>query len=334
MIEAARKRFAGIVFFPLNDNNYQFLNDKGDVMVTAAVASQVGVSESGDQSGFLKSVAGYLSTFGFTLFALFLLYLGWLNRSQAVWTAEDGWGYWFGIVGGSLMLLLLLYPMRKRLNFMSKWQTVKFWFRLHMVFGVLGPVLIMMHSSYHLGSLNGRIALFSMTIVAISGLFGRYFYTRIHYGLYGKKATFASLRADSEALSKKLGPLFDLQPKAKKLLTDYEQSVLQAPRGMISSAVHWIKMRYTAARLYSSVVRALNKKLLAAANLKGWDRAKVRRKQLRLRAMLVDHRRVLRQILELHFYERLFAIWHLLHMPLFIMMVITGFVHVYAVHAY
>ena len=303
-------------------------------METAAVASRVSVSESRDYSGVLKRSTGYLSTLGFTLISLFLLYLGWLNRSQAVWTAEEGWGYWFGIVGGSLMLLLLLYPMRKRLQFMSGWLTVKFWFRLHMVFGVLGPVLIMMHSSYHLGSLNGRIALFSMLIVAISGLFGRYFYTRIHYGLYGRKATFASLRADSEALSRKLGPLFELQPKAKKLLTGYEQSVLQAPRGMIASAVHWIRMRYTAARLYGSVIRALNNKLLAAAHLKGWDRGKVRRKQLRLRSMLLEHRKVLRQILELHFYERLFAIWHLLHMPLFIMMVVTGFVHVYAVHAY
>lgn len=303
-------------------------------METAALAAQTGTPVVQRNTETVKRFTGYLSTLGFTLLSLFLLYLGWLNRNQAVWTAEDGWGYWFGIVGGSLMLLLLLYPMRKRLRFMSKWLTVKFWFRLHMVFGVLGPVLIMMHSSYHLGSLNGRIALFSMLIVAISGLFGRYFYTRIHYGLYGKKATFASLRADSESISSKLGPLFELQPKAKKLLTDYEQRVMQAPRGPISSAVHWVSMRILAARLYHSVIRALNKKLLTAAHLKGWDKAKVRRKQLRLRSMLLEHRKVLRQVLELQFYERLFAIWHLLHMPLFIMMVITGFVHVYAVHAY
>jgi hypothetical protein len=50
--------------------------------------------------------------------------------------------------------------------------------------------------------------------------------------------------------------------------------------------------------------------------------------------MLIAHRKILRQILELHFYERMFAIWHLLHMPLFIMMVVTGIIHVYAVHAY
>jgi len=303
-------------------------------MDTAALAPHVSNRGTKDISGALKRSAGYISTLGITLFSLFLLYLGWLNREQAVWTAEDGWGYWFGIVGGSLMLLLLIYPMRKRMRSMSHWLTVKFWFRLHMIFGVLGPVLIMMHSSYHLGSLNGRIALFSMLIVAISGLIGRYLYSRIHYGLYGKKATFASLRTHSKAVTKKLGPLFELHPKSKQLLADYEKSVMAAPRGMVAATIHWFNMRLMAAKLYHAVVRALNKKLLAAAHLKGWSKAKVLRKQLRLRTTLVEHRKILRQILELHAYERLFAIWHLLHMPLFIMMVLTGFVHVYAVHAY
>ncbi|MEJ2694466.1 MAG: hypothetical protein P8166_15910, partial [Candidatus Thiodiazotropha sp.] len=256
-------------------------------METAALAPQVSSRAPRDISGALKRSAGYISTLGITLFSLFLLYLGWLNREQAVWTAEDGWGYWLGIVGGSMMLLLLIYPMRKRMSSMSNWLTVKFWFRLHMIFGVLGPVLIMMHSSYHLGSLNGRIALFSMLIVAISGLIGRYLYSRIHYGLYGKKATFASLRTDSEMVTKRLGPLFELHPKSKQLLADYEKRVLQAPRGMIAGTIHWISMRLAAAKLYHAVVRALNKKLLAAAHLKGWSKAKVLRKQLRVRSTLL-----------------------------------------------
>jgi hypothetical protein len=187
-------------------------------METAALTNSTNETTLDGLISLWQRRAGLVTTLGFTLFALLLLYMGWLNHTQAVWTAESGWGYWFGIVGGSLMLLLLLYPMRKRLNFMSKWLTVKFWFRLHMVFGVMGPVLIMMHSSYHIGSLNGQVALYSMLIVAVSVLFGRYFYTRIHYGLYGKKATFASLHTDSELLKKKLGRLFELQPKAYELM--------------------------------------------------------------------------------------------------------------------
>ncbi|MBT3016718.1 MAG: hypothetical protein AB2540_15260 [Candidatus Thiodiazotropha endolucinida] len=303
-------------------------------MNTAAIPASVNETVLDRILSAWQQRAGLITTLGFTLFSMLLLYMGWLNHTEAVWTAESGWGYWFGIVGGSLMLMLLLYPMRKRLHFMNKWLTVKFWFRLHMVFGVLGPVLIMMHSSFHIGSLNGQVALYSMLFVAISGLFGRYFYTRIHYGLYGKKATFASLHADSAELNKKLGPLFELQPRAREMMKQYEKMVMEAPKGPIASAKHWFKMRLMSVRIYPTVMRALNKKLLAAGHRKNWNRAKVRRKQLRIRKMLLTHRSILRQILELHFYERLFAIWHLLHMPLFIMMVITGFVHVYAVHAY
>ncbi len=270
----------------------------------------------------------------FAGFAIFLLYVAFINRTEAIWTAENGWGYWFGIVGGVLMLLLLLYPMSKHWRAMTRHLSVKFWFRLHMVFGVLGPVLILMHSSYRLGSMNGRVAFFCMLIVAISGLFGRYFYTRIHYGLYGRKATFESLRTDSKELNRKLGPLFELKPKAQELLRMHETRALDLPTGLIDSAIHWVKTRLYAVRLYRTVMRSLNVKLLAAAKLKGWEREKVRRKQLYMRKILVAHNKLIRQMLELHFYERLFAIWHLMHLPLYVMMIITGFVHVYAVHAY
>ena len=282
----------------------------------------------------LKKFLGFLFTLSFSGFCVFLLYVALLNRSESIWTAENGWGYGFGVAGGSMMLLLLVYPLSKRWRAMTRHLSVKFWFRLHMLLGVLGPVLIVLHSSYQLGSMNGRVAFFCMLIVAISGLFGRYFYRRIHYGLYGRKATFESLRADSNELNNKLGPLFELKPKARELLIEHETRALQLPTGLVESAYHWISTRFRAARLYRTVMRSLNSKLLAAAKLKGWERDKVRRKQLHMREMLLAHNRLIRQMLELHFYERLFAIWHLMHLPLFVMLIITGFVHVYAVHAY
>jgi hypothetical protein len=41
-----------------------------------------------------------------------------------------------------------------------------------------------------------------------------------------------------------------------------------------------------------------------------------------------------RRVAEFEACERLFAAWHLLHMPLFAMLVIVGIVHVVAVHLY
>jgi len=42
------------------------------------------------------------------------LLIGWLNRGQDYLTPESGVGYWLGIAGVGLMLMLLLYPLRTR----------------------------------------------------------------------------------------------------------------------------------------------------------------------------------------------------------------------------
>ena len=52
------------------------------------------------------------------------------------------------IIGGSMMLLLLLYPLRKQARFMRNAGPVKLWFRMHMTFGVLGPVCILYHCDF------------------------------------------------------------------------------------------------------------------------------------------------------------------------------------------
>ncbi len=63
-----------------------------------------------------------------------------------------------------------------------------------MMMGIIGPVCILIHCGFSLGATNSNIALFSMLTVAGSGIFGRYFYSKIHHGLYGRKATLAELQ--------------------------------------------------------------------------------------------------------------------------------------------
>ena len=281
-----------------------------------------------------RKALGFLLKLTFISLISLLAYLAMLNRSEAIWTAENGWGYGFGITGGVLMLLLMLYPLSKHWKPLTRQLSVKFWFKLHMTFGLLGPVLIFMHSSYQLGSMNSRVAFFSMLIVATSGVFGRYFYTRIHYGLYGKKATFESLRADSAELNKQLGPVFELKPKFRDLLRDHETHALAIPSGLHRIILHWLSTRFRAARLYPTLMRGLDAKLQTVARQQDWPHEELKLTQRYLHESLIMHKRLIRQTQELHFYERLFAIWHLLHLPLFIMLIITGFVHVYAVHAY
>ena len=41
-----------------------------------------------------------------------------------------------------------------------------------------------------------------------------------------------------------------------------------------------------------------------------------------------------RRVAEFESYERLFSLWHVLHLPLFFMLLVAGIVHVIAVHVY
>ena len=113
---------------------------------------------------------------------LLLVIAAWGIGRQKWYTPGSELGYYMGVVGGVMLLVLLLYPLRKHVGFMQSWGASKHWFRAHMFLGITGPLLILLHSTFHVGSLNAGVALSCMLVVAGSGIIGRFFYTKIHNG--------------------------------------------------------------------------------------------------------------------------------------------------------
>src|SRR5512139_1944304 len=139
--------------------------------------------------------------FGWIMFLLvvtFILASGFYISSLKLYKAGDAIGHNMGWVGGFIMLTLFLYPLRKRVGFMRNMGVLPAWFKWHMVFGILGPALIMFHSTFHIGSVNAGVALICMLLVSGSGIFGRFFYTKIHHGLYGRQASLNDRRSKME----------------------------------------------------------------------------------------------------------------------------------------
>ena len=56
--------------------------------------------------------------YGYSL-TIIALGIGWQLKSRELISPADGLGYWLGIIGGSMMLTLLLYPLRKRIRILS-----------------------------------------------------------------------------------------------------------------------------------------------------------------------------------------------------------------------
>jgi len=273
---------------------------------------------------------------GLVLFALVaaLVALGLRMRDAQVLTPEHGLGYALGIVGGTTMLLLLMYPLRKRFRFLFGIGPVRHWFRLHMVLGIGGPLLILFHANFSLGSLNSNIALAAMLLVAGSGLVGRFLYTRIHTSLYGHRASLERLRLDSEDTRRRLAPLLAASPDSEARLQRYEALALAPTQGIVSSIARALRLavrtRWEAFRLsrqLGGVMRELSGK-------RGWSARERRARKRRLRVHLLTHLSLTRRIAELALYERLFSWWHVLHLPLFVLLFVSAVAHIWAVHAY
>ncbi len=257
-----------------------------------------------------------------------LLALGWLNRDRQPFNAETGVGYYLGIIGGSMMLLLLVYPLRKRIKALRVLGPIAWSFRLHMMLGILGPTLILFHSGFSWGSTNSNVALVCMLVVASSGLIGRYVYKRIHHGLYGSKTSLAELTAHSAILAESLTERLAQLPALLQRLQQLETHVREEPRHLLQSLWRYLSI---GPRNWLTHIRLRRDIQRAVASLPGGEARELQHQLLaHARAYLENSRK----IAEFTFYERLFALWHLFHLPLFIMLVISGFVHVFAVHVY
>lgn len=262
------------------------------------------------------------------------LSIGWLLRDVGIVDPANGVGYWLGIVGGSLMLFLLLYPAGKKWKFMQRLGLTRHWFRIHVVLGLVGPLLVLYHCNFTLGSTNSTVALYSMLIVAVSGIVGKYFYARIHRGLYGRRANIEELRAeivDSLENSRGIAAILpgfcrQLHSISEEVLGDRYTRKMNVRRSLLWSVKH----HFVRLKLYLQIRRELRSRAVLSETIHA-NAGEIRRAAL---LYMNDQVRVMRRIAQLAFYERLFSIWHLFHMPLFLLLVLSALVHVLAVHMY
>ena len=267
----------------------------------------------------------------FALAAVALLAWGLRFPTERYLTPQTGLGYALGIAGGSAMLLLLVYPLRKRLRVLSFIGTTKRWFQAHMVLGVVGPVLVLFHSNFSLGATNSNVALACMLVVSGSGLFGRYFYAHIHHGLHGRRASLTELKDYAEKLrwvTTSVEFLPDLvariEAEERDIVRRCERLPLLARPPLCAVSTYFARRR-----LRRYVVQSL-----PGSPGRGDDRGR-RSNLIDTPSAYIDNRlSANRRVVEFSAFERLFSLWHALHLPLFLMLLIAGVVHVVAVHVY
>lgn len=263
-----------------------------------------------------------------------LVWGAWKFTRLGLYTSKSDVGYWLGVAGGVGMLLLLSYPLRKHMKFMQRTGPANHWFIGHMVLGVGGPLMILLHSNFQIGSLNAGVAFYSMVVVAASGVIGRFLYLQLHRNLNGEKLSLGQMRVkfsgDNSAANR-----LRFAPAAVEHCLAFERWALE--RKIVSGAEvlrAMVVMPWVRLRAQMACHAELRRRLVIVAHTEGWSRRqlKARLKVARqyTRAYLLGAQRVAM----FSAWERVFSWWHVAHVPFVYILAISAVVHVIAVHAY
>ena len=235
-------------------------------------------------------------------------------RHPLYWTLKPGGtlGLRFGMAGLAMMTVMHLYSVRKRLRPLRKLGALRKWLDLHILMGILGPLFVVLHSSFKVGGLVA-ISFWSMVAVALSGVFGRYLYLKIPRARTGEELTLADVEKADREMTQRLRDEFGADPSFLETLD--KVAAPPAPAGLLRLLV-W---------LVAEDLGFHRGALLAVArSLPGLppDLARELVHVVRQKAVLR------RRILLWNALHRIFHHWHVVHRPFAVVMYLFVLVHV------
>lgn len=229
-------------------------------------------------------------------------------------------GIWLplGWIGAAMMCTLMLYSLRKRVHLMNRLGPLRVWLLVHIFFGLMGPTLIVFHTTF---KLNGIVAtcFWAMIVTMCFGILGRYIYIQIPRSINGTELKSGDIDSMVETLDKDLG---ELLPDAK--LSGLMEKVI-AP-GTDAASMNPLKALFFYIRndlSNMSRIMDLHAKLKSEYNLPAGVRAEVI-SVFRKKAALVRKRSFLKTS------QALLNYWHVIHIPLALLMFLIMFLHIAA----
>jgi len=171
-------------------------------------------------------------------------------------------------------------------------------------------------------------------MVAGSGVIGRHIYAHIHRGLYGEKVSLKELRSDLSTSLENSHGLATLMPKftveLEKISRQVQGDEITGSLGTRVSLGWTFKQYY----VWWTLRRMALAELTARAAESSTVDSDIQRIKRTTTTYIRNFVRTTGRVAQFTLYERLFSLWHVLHLPLFFMMVISALVHVLAVHMY
>ena len=243
-------------------------------------------------------------------------------RHTDYWLLKPGgtYGYLYGVAGTSLMLLMQLYSVRKRVKFLRTVGSLRLWLDLHIFCGIIGPLLIVLHSSF---KIHGLVALsfWSMVAVALSGLFGRYLYLQVPRRRSGDELSLAEFDQMRAATAVRLREEFNLSEGELATLDALGRGNAHADTPLPMLLVTMPFSTWRLGKKCPSPEFSTLRHQLPPSELRQLTKLAKERALLERRMVLLSR------------LQALFHYWHVLHKPFAVVMYVFMLVHIAVVLA-
>jgi hypothetical protein len=240
-----------------------------------------------------------------------LLYLLVIVRLDTVPPAGDLLGHGLGIAGFVLMLMTeTLYSLRKRSR-SARWGRMSSWLRFHIFTGLVGPYLVLLHTSWKFNGLAGIVTALMIAVV-LSGIVGRYIYTAVPRTADGAVIEAAELEHQIALAEADLQRWLAGRPEADQRLVQRMAALPAAGGPLLVLGRTFLEWEYRLA--WRREQRRMG--TLEKAQARELDRLLRQRRSLR------------RQVASLALARRMLATWHTVHIPIGMALFTAALVHI------
>ncbi len=249
----------------------------------------------------------------FAIVIITLLYLFVSVSSAAIPPARELFGHSLGIIGFILMLMTeILYTLRKRSR-SARWGRMRSWLQFHIFTGLVGPYMVLLHSSWKFHGLAGMVMLLTLVIVA-SGFIGRYIYTSVPRTVDGIEVESNELERRIREVDAELRSWLSGKPELYQSLS---KKLALAPLSGGSRLVF--------GRVFEEWYARLNWWRLSSH----LDRP-VKQQAKQLDNLLKRERNLRRQVSSIAQTRRLLGLWHAVHIPVGMVLFTAALIHIIA----
>ena len=244
---------------------------------------------------------------------LSFFYLAIVILAGSIPAASDFLGHSLGVIGFILMVMTeTLYSLRKR-RLSARWGRVSSWLDFHIISGIVGPYLVLLHTAWKFNGLAGLVMLLT-GVVVLSGFIGRYIYTAVPRRVDGAEMETSEVERLIHGTQSELTRWMDTQPVD---IQNISRRILERTESLGQSS-HPLHLRFIDNLKVRSVWEQESRSLTPA----------VRRQLVRLGQLINRRRQLSNQIQSLATARQLLALWHTVHIPIGMALFTAAIVHI------